>query len=125
MGTYQPYSPMRGPEKHVTLEDMAAIFAKRGQKFELKPFAPKVARSEPVSGLKWKRLSDTSIQASTGPVILKTLSSDSPPRDIFVVFSGSSLEGPTAQVLARFFSSQDAKDFVRLLPPPKEKPNAN
>lgn len=116
MSQPMPYNPMKAASKAVSLERMQKILEKHtGQPFELKP-PPSKALPQPTDELKWKRLTDSSIQSSRGQVILKTLDASSPPIDIYIVFSGSSHEGQTAQVLARFRSAQDAKDYCRLLP---------
>lgn len=109
------YSPLHSPQKPVSFERMQEILAKHvGHPVEIKPVEAKPSKPSSSDVLRWKRIGPDSIQCTRGPVILRTLDSSS--RDIYIVFSGSSSGGQTAPPLAKFHSSQDAKDFVRLLP---------
>ena len=115
MGQRMPYVPMHKPRKAVSIEDMQRILAKHtGKTVEIRPMAPPPAKPKANDGVRWKRLSDVSILSTTGRVITQT--QDSSSRDIYIVFDSQSTKERTAQVLARFRSAQDAKDFVRLLP---------
>jgi hypothetical protein len=95
---------------------MAAILAKHtGQKVEIKVAPSKSSPAKPPE-VKWRKLTPDSIECVvTGRVILRAQDSSSPPNDIYIVFSGASSKGATAQVLARFRSAQDAKDYCRHL----------
>lgn len=109
------YQPMHAPQKPVSFERMQAILAKHtGHPVEIRSQALRTSRPQRSEAIRWRRLCETSILASSGQVILRTLDSSS--RDIYIVFDSQSSAARTAQPLARFRVPQDAKDFVRLLP---------